>query len=81
MKNFFLWIFQTIFLKDSKVSREMSAKLVFYSSKGDIYHEYLWKKAVTQIVTQIQDSKIIDLVMTLKALSLLNRDKRIIFEQ
>lgn len=76
MKKFFLWIWETILLREPKVSCPEAALMLMNSSKMGVFEEELWRKSCLLLINDIKEAKIIDLVMAVNALASLSKDKR-----
>lgn len=83
MKKFLLWLCETIILREQALGKEMAAKIVHYCGKAEAFDHGIWSKSLEVLckvwphhIQSIEDCKVIDLVMALRAISSLQQGER-----
>jgi hypothetical protein len=76
MRHFFLWICETILLREKALSCSRGALLLLYSEKIRVFEADIWRKLCRTITVDIIEANVVDLVMALKAVATLRRDQR-----
>ena len=77
IKQFYLWLCETIILKQGDQLKKLDAAFILhYARKINAYNRDVWKAALECITTNVEDNKLADLIMAIRAIATLTGNFR-----